>query len=71
MKKPIIIAFVVLFLLPRVASAQQVDYSVPYVSQENGNEFVKISKESDYVCLPPVKRSKNGCLLYTSDAADE
>lgn len=66
MKKPIIIAFVVLFLLPRVASAQQVDYSVPYVSQENGNEFVKISKESDYVCLPPVKRSKNGIRWMTN-----
>ncbi len=42
------------------ASAQKVDYSIVSVPEESGVDFVKITKESDYVCMPQVKRNRNG-----------
>jgi len=37
--------------------AQQVDYSVVSVPEESGLEFIKITSDNDYVCLPMVKRT--------------
>lgn len=39
-----------------VACAQTVDYSVVSVPEETGADFMKITKSSDYVCMPEVKR---------------
>lgn len=39
-----------------VACAQTVDYSVVSVSEETGADFMKITKSSDYVCMPEIKR---------------
>lgn len=39
-----------------VACAQTVDYSVVSVPEETGADFMKITKPSDYVCMPEVKR---------------
>ncbi len=39
------------------ASAQQVDYSVVSVPEESGTDFMKITRASDYVCMPQVARS--------------
>lgn len=40
--------------------AQTVDYSVVFVQQESGINFTKMSSDSDYVCMPEVKRTRNG-----------
>ncbi len=40
--------------------AQQVDFSVVSVPEESGTEFMKITKPSDYVCMPLVKRNRGG-----------
>ena len=37
-------------------SAQQVDYSVVSVPEESGIDFMKITRASDYVCMPQVVR---------------
>lgn len=50
--------------------AQQVDYSVVYVPEETALDLVKITKESDYVCMPPVKRSRNGISWLTNKIID-
>lgn len=34
----------------------QVDYSVPYVNEESGIIFTKITSDNDYVCMPEVSR---------------
>lgn len=39
------------------AVAQKVDYSVVQVPEEAGVEFLKLTKASDYVAMPTVKRS--------------
>lgn len=39
-----------------VACAQTVDYSVVSVPEETGADFMKITKSSDYVCMPEIKR---------------
>ncbi len=41
-------------------NAQQVDYSVVSVPEESGTDFMKITKPSDYVCMPLVKRNRKG-----------
>lgn len=41
------------------AFAQTVDYSVVFVPEESNLELMKVTRESDYVCLPPVKRSSD------------
>lgn len=38
------------------ATAQKVDYSVVQVPEETGVEFIKVTKPSDYVAMPTVKR---------------
>lgn len=40
------------------ASAQQVDYSVVSVPEESGIDFMKVTKASDYVCMPQVIRNR-------------
>ncbi len=62
---------IVLGLLSSSAvSAQKVDYSVVYVPEETALDLVKITKESDYVCLPPVKRTHNGISWLTNKIID-
>lgn len=46
--------------------SQQVDYSVPYVQQESGSGFVKISTENDWVAMPLVIRSKKSLQWQTN-----
>ena len=41
------------------ATAQQVDYSVVYVPEEAGCEFIQITSAGDYVCMPVVERFRN------------
>ena len=52
------------------AFAQKVDYSVTSVPEEAGLDFVQITKESDYVCMPPVKRSRGGITWLTNKIID-
>lgn len=42
------------------ADAQRVDYSVVSVPEEAGADFMKITKASDYVCMPQVSRTRAG-----------
>lgn len=39
-------------------SAQQVDYSVVSVPEEAGIDFLQVTSNSDYVCMPLVKRTR-------------
>ncbi len=48
--------FVLSMLTSTICMSQNVDYSVVYVNEEAGIEFTKITSESDYVCMPVVKR---------------
>lgn len=48
------------------ASAQSVDYTVVYVPEEYGFEFVKMTTEADYVCMPLVKRTATGVNWLTN-----
>lgn len=52
------------------AGAQKVDYSVVYVPEETSLDLVKISKESDYVCLPEVRRWRKGVTWLTNKVID-
>lgn len=47
-------------------SAQAVDYSVTFVPEENSLDLVKMTRESDYVCMPTVRRSRNGVQWLTN-----
>lgn len=49
-----------------IGSAQRVDYSVTFVPEESSLDLVKITKESDYVCMPAVNRSRNGVNWLTN-----
>ena len=63
----------VLFMGMSITSAslaQKVDYSVVYVPEETALDLVKITKESDYVCMPAVKRSRNGVSWLTNKIID-
>ncbi len=53
-------------LCPFITSAQKVDYSQVAVPEENGLDLVKITRESDYVCLPNVKRDRMGVNWLTN-----
>lgn len=46
--------------------AQRIDYSQVYVPEENGLELLKVSKDNDYVCLPPVKRNARSISWLTN-----
>lgn len=66
MRNLLIITIATLLLGDFSTKGQQVDFSVPYVGQESGCELQKISKESDYVCLPAVKRNRKGVQWLTN-----
>ena len=40
-------------------SAQQVDYSVVYVPEESGCDFIPVTTAGDYVCMPVVQRKRD------------
>lgn len=46
--------------------AQKVDYSVVSVPEEGGLELTKISKNSDHVCLPEVRRDGNSIQWFSN-----
>jgi Tol biopolymer transport system component len=48
------------------AAAPKIDYSVVEVGEEHGLELTKITSESDYVCMPQVKRSTKGIDWFTN-----
>lgn len=50
------IAFTTMLAMSFLANAQQVDFSVVSTPEESGIDFTKITKESDYVCMPQVSR---------------
>lgn len=41
--------------------AQSVDYSVVSANEESGINFTRITSDNDYVCMPVVRRTANGC----------
>ena len=47
-------------LLSATAFAQNVDYSVVYVPQESGIQFTRMTSDNDMVCMPLVRRSRQG-----------
>lgn len=49
-----------------MSSAQTVDYSVVSVPEESGCEFMKITRASDYVCMPSVVRHSRGIDWYSN-----
>lgn len=57
-------------LLATTMQAQNVDYSVVSVPEETGLEFMKITKESDYVCMPEVVRHGNSVSWLTNRIID-
>lgn len=57
-------------LLAYGSYAQTVDYSVVYVQEEIGLGLIKISKETDYVCMPEIKRTPKGVNWYTNRIVD-
>ncbi len=52
------------------AQAQKVDYSVVYVPEESGTEFTQISLETDYVCMPEVRRNAQGINWFSNRILD-
>lgn len=64
------IAVISAILIGNAAAAQQVDYSVVYVPEETSLDLVKITKESDYVCMPTVNRNRNGLTWLTNKIID-
>ena len=57
--KKIVVLILMLGLSVPVFS-QTVDYSVVSVSEESGIDFTMMSADNDYVCMPMVKRTRNG-----------
>lgn len=47
--------------------SQQVDYSVPYVHQENGFSLVKISSDNDLVAMPIVAKNRQKNLQWQTN----
>lgn len=60
------IIFALAMALSFMANAQQVDYSVVSTSEESGIDFTKITKESDYVCMPQVIRGARSVTWWTN-----
>lgn len=58
MKKYFIL--VLMALIAVISSAQKVDYSVVFVQEEAAVSLTKVSSDSDYVCMPEVRRNKKG-----------
>lgn len=47
-------------------TAQNVDYSVVSVEEESGIDFMQITSDGDYVCMPIVKRNSSGINWITN-----
>ena len=47
-------------LVCNYTTAQNVDYSVVYVPQESGIQFTRMTSDNDMVCMPIVKRTRQG-----------
>lgn len=67
-------AIVAFALASSCMMAQTVDYSVVSVQEETGTDFMKITSEGDYVCMPQVRRNRknidwltNRILAVTND----
>lgn len=65
-KRKIISILSLSFLYVFEIGAITVDYSVTSVPEETGLELMKISQESDYVCMPSVIRNKYGADWFTN-----
>lgn len=50
----------------QTAYAQKVDYSVVAVPEESGLELTKISKNSDNICMPEVRRGGNSIQWFSN-----
>jgi len=62
----ILLSGVSIILFTNIIKAQKVDYSQVSVPEENGLELMKITRESDYVCMPNVKRNTHGINWLTN-----
>lgn len=60
----------ILVLCSSFAAFAQVDYSVVSVPQEDGLEFVCITSENDFVCMPQVVRRTNSLNWYSNKVID-
>ena len=56
-KRLIVIGIILLFF--NNLNAQKVDYSVVSVPEESGIEFMQITSDGDYVCMPVVTRNRS------------
>lgn len=50
--------------------AQKVDYSVVSVNEESGLNFMRITSDNDYVCMPVVKRNSQGATWLVNTILD-
>jgi len=57
---------IIVLAVPVRIHAQKVDYSQVSVPEENGLDLKKITRESDYVCIPMVKRNSRGVNWLTN-----
>lgn len=58
--------FLILVGFTAEIAAQSVDYSVVSVPQESGCNMQKVTKESDYVCMPIVNRSSRALNWFSN-----
>ncbi|MDO4929816.1 MAG: hypothetical protein Q4E59_01635 [Bacteroidales bacterium] len=65
MNKKILVALVATLAFG-TTQAQQVDYSIVSVPEEAGLDFMKVTKTSDYVCMPQVVRRGSGASWYSN-----
>lgn len=66
MKNRVTLFVLVLLVQFSYVNAQVVDYSVVSVPEESSSEFVCISSDNDYVCMPEVKRSSRSLTWYSN-----
>ncbi len=66
--KPLL--FLLLASVAVSATARNVDYSVVQVPQEKGSQFIKVTNDNDYVCMPLVTRNRNGVNWFTNRVID-
>ena len=52
------------------ANSQEVDYSVVFIEQEADLKLKQITDNSDYVCMPLVKRSRTSINWFTNKIID-
>lgn len=65
-----LLLLIVLLSLGIQVKAQKVDYSVVFVPEESGVEFIKITQDGDYVCSPSVKRNSKSVNWFTNHILD-